>query len=114
MGSGFGPELRTQSLSTDNSLLGWLSLGAAVTGTALQYKEGRKARKNQEAQFRKMMEAYNKPDSQPKPLQAAGGGSLSPIKRGGSPAKKRRKGGPSKSNQGLLASGDQPSLLYSQ
>lgn len=88
-----------------------LLLASAVGGSAyLQYREARKARKQQERQFQQMLAEYNKPRSDPKPLQQTGGGSVMPVSRSIS-KKKRAKRGPSKANQGLLSMDTEPSVL---
>lgn len=91
---------------------GGLLLGAGIgTAAYLGYRDAKKARKQQEAQFQKLLSEYNKPRSDPRPLQQVGGGSVTPIGRGSVSKKKRAKKGPSKTNQGLLSMDAEPSLL---
>jgi len=95
--------------------IGGLFLGAGIgTAAYLGYKDAKKARKQQEAQFQKLLEEYNKPKSDPRPLQQVGGGSVASIGRGSTSRKKRAKKGPSKANQGLLSMDAEPSLLGSR
>lgn len=101
------------NMSKSSGGTNWLGLaGLAIGGTGyyLSYKEQKKMRKQQESQFRRMMDAYNKPSSDPKPLQQAGG-EVSAVPRGRTTPKKRKAKGPSKTNQGLLSVSSEPSLL---
>ena len=71
--------------------------------------QARKARKQQERQFKAMMDQMNKPG--PKPLQQTGGGAIDPVTRGAKSKRRKKPAGPSKANQGLLSMDTEPSLL---